>query len=317
MTLNIDEAVLAPSTPNDNDGYRPPSFDSAAKARLRRTRLRSANSKEQQQPMRGIETSMDNNIHNSIDSTDKIRADLEKNRREVITDSSVNGSFLLSSPVRNTKESIGSDENTTDFDLLNNNQNTTTTLETPSKRSGRRSQFSANRNSESPNSNIITTSPQQPQAIVPLTLKLPQSQSAHVEVDKNNSIAKVDSSFDYLLTEQIEPCKNPTQVLNRVLRGLEAEDWPEIFHTLNSVRKLALHHQSVLLNANGALHTIVLQVMKRVDALRSSLAKNAIMTISDMLKGLGKNMDTEIANIVPGLLKVMRVLFICFYAKLK
>ena len=117
-------------------------------------------------------------------------------------------------------------------------------------------------------------------------------------------IGKADTTYDYIPSEDIRPCAgNPAQELSRALRGLETQDWPDIFHTLNTFRKLALHHPHVLAGS-GALHNIVLLVMKRVDALRSSLAKNALITIGDMLQGLGKAMDAEVATIMPGIMKV-------------
>lgn len=122
--------------------------------------------------------------------------------------------------------------------------------------------------------------------------------------DVTSVILKPDTTYDYIPSEEITPCTNPVPEMNKAYKGLETQDWPEIFHTLNTFRKLALHHPLVLVNA-GTLHNVVLLVMKRVDALRSSLAKNALLTIDDMLRGLGKHIDAEVATILPGILKVI------------
>lgn len=121
--------------------------------------------------------------------------------------------------------------------------------------------------------------------------------------DVTSQILKPDNTYDYIPSEEITACLNPAQEMNRAYKGLETQDWPEIFHTLNTFRKLALHHPTVLVSA-GTLHNVVLLIMKRVDALRSSLAKNALLTIIDMFKGIGKHMDAEVATMVPGILKV-------------
>jgi len=42
-------------------------------------------------------------------------------------------------------------------------------------------------------------------------------------------------AFDYLATEDIQPYPNPQQQVHKTLSSLQTGEWPEIFHTLNSV----------------------------------------------------------------------------------
>eukprot|EP00520_Triparma_pacifica_P017084 CAMPEP_0118642922 /NCGR_PEP_ID=MMETSP0785-20121206/6096_1 /TAXON_ID=91992 /ORGANISM="Bolidomonas pacifica, Strain CCMP 1866" /LENGTH=1505 /DNA_ID=CAMNT_0006534511 /DNA_START=76 /DNA_END=4589 /DNA_ORIENTATION=+ len=107
-------------------------------------------------------------------------------------------------------------------------------------------------------------------------------------------------AHDYLTTDDIRPSPNPQQELNRVLTKIEVEEWPEIFHTLNSVRRLALHHGNLL---GSHVHSVLRSVLKAVDNLRSAVAKNAILTIGDMWLGLGRTMDPELNLVAPALLK--------------
>jgi hypothetical protein len=107
-------------------------------------------------------------------------------------------------------------------------------------------------------------------------------------------------AHDYLTTDDIRPSPNPQQELNRVLTKIDVEEWPEIFHTLNSVRRLALHHCNLL---GGHVHSVLRSVLKAVDNLRSAVSKNAILTIGDMWLGLGKSMDPELNLVAPPLLK--------------
>lgn len=130
-----------------------------------------------------------------------------------------------------------------------------------------------------------------------------QASAMKLSSEVTSLIDKPDTTYDYIPSEDITPCMAPTQDMAKAYKGLETQEWPEIFHTLNTFRKLALHHPHILLSS-GSLHNLILLVMKRVDALRSSLAKNALLTLEDLLNGLKKNLDSEVAAIVPGILKV-------------
>ncbi|CAM9205254.1 unnamed protein product, partial [Sphacelaria rigidula] len=84
-----------------------------------------------------------------------------------------------------------------------------------------------------------------------------------------NSALRGDS-FDYLTAEDIRPSPNPTQELQRALVSLANDDWPEIFHTLNSVRRLASHH-AALLSSQQNLHALVRDVLSQAENLRSQV----------------------------------------------
>jgi hypothetical protein len=117
---------------------------------------------------------------------------------------------------------------------------------------------------------------------------------------------KVDS-IEYLSSEDIAPIDgiNP-KALNKIVQELESQDWPDIFATVNKIRSIALHH-SALLSQHGVLHTVVNALAKHVDSLRSALAKNSLLAIGDLFKGLShtKAMDLEVSALLLGLLKVM------------
>ena len=72
----------------------------------------------------------------------------------------------------------------------------------------------------------------------------------------------------YSLPQDIRPSPNPTQELQRAMSSLPRDDWPEIFHTLNSVRRLAAHH-APLLSSQPHLHALVRDVLALVENLRS------------------------------------------------
>ena len=74
---------------------------------------------------------------------------------------------------------------------------------------------------------------------------------------------KATDAFDYIPSNEIRALDHPSKELSLVVRGLEKDDWPEIFHTLNKLRSLCLHHQTVIINS-GTLHGIVVGLLKQV-----------------------------------------------------
>lgn len=113
-------------------------------------------------------------------------------------------------------------------------------------------------------------------------------------------------TVEYTSTKDLLPVKNPNQEFSRIVRALESQEWSELFQTLNTLRRIVIHHSQVV-SSSGSLHNIVMLTMKLVDNLRSSLAKNALMAVADLFFGLKRVMDGEILTILPGILKV------CFY----
>ena len=109
-------------------------------------------------------------------------------------------------------------------------------------------------------------------------------------------------ALEYLDASEIEPSTNPTKEFNKAMLGLDTQDWPEIFNTLNSIRRIALHHRSLITNS-GSLHSIIVGVLRQVDNLRSAVAKNAILTINDLFLGLNTVMDSEVVTIVNSVVK--------------
>ncbi|CAB1120148.1 unnamed protein product [Ectocarpus sp. CCAP 1310/34] len=111
-------------------------------------------------------------------------------------------------------------------------------------------------------------------------------------------------SFDYLTAEDIRPSPNPSQEMQRAMASLPRDGWPEIFHTLNSVRRLATHH-SPLLGSQSHLHALVRDVLGQSENLRSQVAKNALLTLADLWRGLGDTLDPELPMVCPILVKKM------------
>lgn len=268
---------------------QPNGFDSASKSRLRRTRLKSADA---------AVVLTKNDFHLSLDSVDGENEEHSQHRSiqpaqnytpkppvgRALASQSHNGLDSLVShderPVGGSSGARGGNMNSFSYDQEYPDNEYEPCAPSPARRlpaTGRRIRA----HSDAP---VMQPSP----------LKLAEVTSL---------IDKPDTTFDYIPSEQMGPCSAPVQDMSKAYKGLETQEWPEIFHTLNTFRKLAVHHANMLVSS-GNLHNLILLIMKRVDALRSSLAKNALLTIEDLFNGLKKNLDAEVAVIIPGVLKV-------------
>lgn len=70
--------------------------------------------------------------------------------------------------------------------------------------------------------------------------------------------------------QDIRPSPNPTHELQRAMTSLAHDGWPEIFHALNSIRRLAVHH-AALLSSQSNLHAMVRDVLGQAENLRSQV----------------------------------------------
>ena len=121
-----------------------------------------------------------------------------------------------------------------------------------------------------------------------------ESAQSNKEHDPSKRVA------EYLTSDQCKPLKNPPVELRRSRRDLSSDQWDKVFDALNVVRSLALHHHGSI---GPVLHSLVLSVNEASKNLRSSVAKNALLCLNDMIDGLGPQMDPELDTIVSQLLK--------------
>jgi hypothetical protein len=90
-----------------------------------------------------------------------------------------------------------------------------------------------------------------------------ERQHQHHVVPDQNGLASSQDVFEYLNVEDIKPCLKPQRDINSASANLLQSDWPDVFHNINIVRQLAVHHSSLLIQSNQ-LHAIVLGLNKQV-----------------------------------------------------
>ncbi|GAB5371236.1 hypothetical protein AAMO2058_001562100 [Amorphochlora amoebiformis] len=105
---------------------------------------------------------------------------------------------------------------------------------------------------------------------------------------------------EYATEEDLAALADPQGSLRKALRGVSDKEWSGRFESMNMLRRLAIHHSSILRpHAKGATSSLV----KNINSLRSIEAKNGILTICDFIKSLKKGMDPLIETLVPVLIK--------------
>lgn len=104
----------------------------------------------------------------------------------------------------------------------------------------------------------------------------------------------------YLKKEDLLPVENPELELQHYLR-INPNDWAMQFEMLNGMRKLLKFHSEIFILA--PFHSLVLQILRCADSLRSSLAKNALIVIGEMCELLSRLIEPELEIILNCLLR--------------
>ena len=68
-------------------------------------------------------------------------------------------------------------------------------------------------------------------------------------------------------------------------------DWAKQFDCLDGIRRLIKNHHDFYQQIHQNLQTIMPEVLKLVESLRSTLAKNAMIALAEMCEALKKSMD--------------------------
>jgi len=111
---------------------------------------------------------------------------------------------------------------------------------------------------------------------------------------------KVDINPAYIPYELLEKVQHPSEALQK--STLHNENWLEQFETINTLRKLTKYNPEVFIS-KVTLHSIITNLIKWADSLRSSLSKNALIGLKEMCESLGKVLDGEILDILKIFLK--------------
>uniref|UniRef100_A0A7S3QX62 TOG domain-containing protein n=1 Tax=Dunaliella tertiolecta TaxID=3047 RepID=A0A7S3QX62_DUNTE len=101
-----------------------------------------------------------------------------------------------------------------------------------------------------------------------------------------------------------EPERSLRSAINKMMQANNADrkelDWQGQHEAINDSRRIVAHHPEVL---RPCLHEFVRAAVPALDQLRSFTVKNAIALMQEMFVALGRQLDRELDDIVPMLLK--------------
>ncbi|CAA7406046.1 unnamed protein product [Spirodela intermedia] len=97
-----------------------------------------------------------------------------------------------------------------------------------------------------------------------------------------------EASVEYVASCDLLPLDDPETKVERLLEDLDSKDWLKVCEALNVVRRLALHHSSLML---PILDKVMLVTMKAMKNPRSALCKTSIMASTDIISSsLGRTL---------------------------
>ncbi|KAI3505649.1 hypothetical protein L1887_27785 [Cichorium endivia] len=140
--------------------------------------------------------------------------------------------------------------------------------------------------------NTLPLTPERPKKVIKVSNSIANpkpKQPADSNVNNENvapldPVAPAVDSIDYVSSEDLKPLSEPDVKFQGLMEGLESKDWLKVCDSLNDVRKMALHHSTLLL---PILEKVVLVLVKAMKNPRSALCKTSIMAASDVFKSYG------------------------------
>jgi len=108
----------------------------------------------------------------------------------------------------------------------------------------------------------------------------------------------------YLTTEQITPLENPETEWYKCAEIIKtSNNWLKQFDACNIARRICKYHSSILSTSSSILHGFTLDLLRLVESLRSSLARNVLLLFGDLFTYGKRALEPDLDLIVPVLLK--------------
>jgi hypothetical protein len=118
-----------------------------------------------------------------------------------------------------------------------------------------------------------------------------------INIGKHSTIQKKEHTLDYKAThytakDELSPLESPKETLKFILANLPKDnDWSRQFESLDYLRRIFKNHEDFYPTLTQNLPAIIPELLKLVESLRSSVAKNAMITLSEMCEAMKKAMD--------------------------
>lgn len=116
-----------------------------------------------------------------------------------------------------------------------------------------------------------------------------------------SSMSGTSAENKYLSPSDLEPLVNPELEWKMCINDIKSDNWSRQFEACNSLRKMCKFHikelvyggktnQPIAKPTMEAFHEINIQVVKLVDSLRSTVSKQALITLFEMFETLPKQL---------------------------
>ncbi len=117
---------------------------------------------------------------------------------------------------------------------------------------------------------------------------------------------KFDKKYDYSNKEKetLPPLKHPESIYSNIYAGLKSNlDWEKQFKSLDNLRTIMYYNKELLYKDAYYFSIIFDQVLQIANTIRPHLAKNALLTMSEIFEIEDLNMDQKVDSIVKCLVK--------------
>lgn len=102
-----------------------------------------------------------------------------------------------------------------------------------------------------------------------------------------------------------EPLRNAEAEFKQSVADLKSPDWQKIFDAMNIIKRVAQFHKELMVMTSGPLPKEAIKIIvKQTESLRSTLSKNACMTLQVIYSELPtKDLDSNMELVMQALLK--------------
>ncbi|XP_078435672.1 ARM repeat superfamily protein [Wolffia australiana] len=114
-------------------------------------------------------------------------------------------------------------------------------------------------------------------------------------IDENLAPAAIsaEASVEYVASADLQPLDDPEKKLQTLLEDLRSNDWLKLCDALNNVRRLVLHHSSLM---TPILEKVMIATAKSMKNPRSAVCKTTLMASTDIFSSLGHTLHLDFAQ---------------------
>lgn len=110
---------------------------------------------------------------------------------------------------------------------------------------------------------------------------------------------------EYLERHELEPLPDADRQFKALFATMkESADWHQQFEAVNTLRRLVENHEELVTKSgSSSIHLLVLELLRMVESLRSSVSKNAMIALGELTAKARRALDPDIEAITDRLLR--------------